>query len=133
MAVSKYYASTSALGFSVDNSISSMMTGFSNAISTHLDGLVGLLTAPDGLMAVADKNGENVFGVEGLYSQEYSIGIFAFLVLSMLVFVGIMYLYWKKSKTAIKPGEVVMFGAILMGVIIACVFGYLQMVEGYLF
>lgn len=110
-----------------------MMTGIPSAITTTLKGIAGSAFYQGGLLQVADKNGENVFGVEGLYSQEYSIGIFAFLVLSICIFVGIMYLYWKKSKTKLKTGEVVMFAAILMGVIFAFVFGYLQMVEGYLF
>lgn len=110
-----------------------MMTGFTSAIATTLQDIPGSALYQGYLLQVADRNGENVFGVEGLYSQEYSIGIFAFLVLSLLIFVGIMYLYWKKSKTKLKPGEKVMFGAILMGVIFAFVFAYVQMVEGYLF
>ena len=109
------------------------MTGFAGELPASLDGIAGSVLNHGNLLQVADKNGENVFGVEGLYSQEYSVGIFAFLVLSLVIFVGIMYLYWKKSKTKLKTGEMVMFGAILMGVIFAFVFGYLQMVEGYLF
>lgn len=110
-----------------------MMMGVPSAITATVNGLADSALYQGGLVQVADKNGENVFGVEGLYSQEYSVGIFIFLVLSLLIFVGIMYLYWRKSKTKLKTGEVVMFGAILMGVIFAFVFGYLQMVEGYLF
>ncbi len=110
-----------------------MMTGVSSAITATHNGIAGLSPYQGSLVQVADKSNENVFGVEGLYSQEYSIGIFIFLVLSLVVFLGIMYLYWKKSKAKLKVGEVVMFGAILFGVIFAFVFGYLQMVEGYLF
>lgn len=110
-----------------------MMTDIVSTMTASLNGIAGSAINHGALIQVADKSNENVFGVEGLYSQEYSIGIFAFLVLSLLIFIGIMYLYWKKSKTKLKTGEVVMFGAILMGVIFAFVFGYLQMVEGYLF
>ncbi len=110
-----------------------MMTGISSAITATLNGIADTLLYQGGLIQVADKSNENVFGVEGLYSQEYSIGIFAFLVLSLVVFLGMIYLYWKKSKSRLKVGEVVMFGAILCGVVFAFVFGYIQMVEGYLF
>ena len=110
-----------------------MMTGVSSAITATHNGIADSSLYQGSLIQVADKSNENVFGVEGLYSQEYSIGIFIFLVLSLVVFLGIMYLYWKKSKAKLKVGEVVMFGAILFGVIFAFVFGYLQMVEGYLF
>lgn len=101
-----------------------------------LDGLVGQLSPLHGALITASyhyQGDQNLLGVEGLYSQRYGKGVFVFLVVSLLIFVGIMYLYWQKSKTTLKRGEMVMFGAILMGVVFAFVYGYIQMVEGYLF
>lgn len=107
-----------------------------STIRGQLEGLAGPLASwRDGLMEASyHYQGEkNLLGVEGLYSQSYGKGVFVFLVASLLIFVGIMYLYWQKSKTNLKRGEMVMFGAIMMGVVFAFVFGYIQMVEGYLF
>lgn len=111
-----------------------------HTVLSTIQGQVGHLALPlarwrDGLMEVSyHYHGQkNLLGVEGLYSQSYGKGVFVFLVVSLLIFVGIMYLYWQKSKTSLKRGEMVMFGAIMMGVVFAFVFGYIQMVQGYLF
>lgn len=104
----------------------STITGGFERLTEAMMGWHGMLTV--------DYQGPNsLLGVDGLYSQRYGKGVFIFLVASLLIFVGIMWLYWTKSKSSIKRGEVVMFGAILMGVIFAFVFGYIQMVQGYLF
>ena len=107
-----------------------------STIRSQLDGVAGSLgSLRDGLVEASyHYHGQNnLLGVEGLYSQSYGKGVFVFLVVSLLIFVGIMYMYWQKSKTNLKRGEMVMFGAIMMGVVFAFVFGYLQMVQGYLF
>lgn len=73
--------------------------------------------------------------IEGMRSQRFSVGVFVFLILGILVFCTIMYYVWKdKGPTRnIKRGEKVMFGAIIGGVIVAVIFGASQMVNGVLF
>lgn len=70
--------------------------------------------------------------IESLRSQQYSNYIFGFLVLSLIIFSFIIFLYMPKKKGRLKKGEVVMVGAIIMGVVIALLFGWLQLIEGYL-
>ncbi len=85
--------------------------------------------------SVSDNN--IVFGVdmsiEGLRSQVFSNYIFFFLVLSLLVFGFIIYLYMPKGDDKkLKTGEKVMFGAIIIGLFLAVIMGYVQLIEGYL-
>ena len=112
-----------------------MTAAFSTALLSYSDPHGIARTLQGAFLKVSENSSslQNLYGVEGLYSHEYSIGIFGFLVLSLLVFIGIMYIFWTKSNTRVKKGEMVMFGAILMGVLFAFVFGYIQMVQGYLF
>lgn len=71
--------------------------------------------------------------IEGLRSQEYSYGIFGFLVVSLIFFAIIIWLYVpKKGNKGMKTGEKIMFGAIISGIFIAIAMGYLQLVDGYL-
>jgi len=71
--------------------------------------------------------------IEGLRSQGYSNFIFGFLVFSLIIFAVIIYLYLPKRKGDLKTGEKIMFGAIIMGMVFAVVFGYIQLIGGYLF
>jgi len=77
-----------------------------------------------------------VFGIdmsiEGLRAQKYSVGIFVFLVLSLILFSYIIYLYLPKGKNKLKTGEKIMFGSIILGVILAIIIGWIQLIEGYL-
>jgi len=74
------------------------------------------------------------FGIESLQSHEFSVGIFIFLIISILVFVGIMIAFMKpRSGHPLKKGEWVLMGFIFLGVIVASVIGALQLLEGYLF
>src|SRR3569833_4232876 len=70
--------------------------------------------------------------IENLRSQQYSYYIFGFLVVSLIVFSVIIYIYMPKKEGRLKKGEKIMVGAIVMGVIIALLFGWLQLIEGYL-
>src|SRR3569623_1246136 len=70
--------------------------------------------------------------IESLRSQQYSNYIFVFFVLSLIIFSFIIFLYMPKKKGRLKKGDVVMVGAIIMGVVIALLFGWLQLIEGYL-
>jgi len=44
----------------------------------------------------------------------------------------IIYLYLPKKGGSLKKGEKIMVGAIIMGILIAVYFGWLQLVEGFL-
>ncbi|MBL1277670.1 MAG: hypothetical protein COB30_016445 [Ectothiorhodospiraceae bacterium] len=87
------------------------------------------------LMAV--KEGSGPFGIdtsiEGLNSQEVSVGIFYFLVASIVVFTIFVFMFMLKSKTKLKIGEKILFAWILFGVVISVIFGASQMLHGYLF
>lgn len=87
-------------------------------------------------MADSNKADSLVFGIdmsiESLKSQEYSVFIFGFLVVSLILFCIIIYMYMPKQLNGLKRGEKVMVGAIVVGVIIAVVFGWLQLIEGVL-
>ena len=68
-------------------------------------------------------------------SQQFSVGIFVFMLLTILVFSAIVYFvaFGKFAPKAMKPGEKLMFGAIILGIVAAIVFAALQMLTGYLF
>lgn len=72
--------------------------------------------------------------IEGLRSQRFSRWIFGFLIASLIVFAAIIYLYLPrgKDKAPLKRGEKVMFGAIIFGMVMAVVLGWIQLIEGYL-
>ncbi len=86
-------------------------------------------------VAAADSN--IVLGIdmsiEGLRSQKYSVGIFVFLVISLIFFSAIIYMYMpRKGKPGLKKGEKVMFGFIIAGVFLAIAVGWIELIEGYL-
>ena len=70
--------------------------------------------------------------IEGLRSRKYSIGIFAFLIASLVIFSVIIYIYLPKGEKKLKRGEKIMFGAIILGMVCAVIVGWLQLVEGFL-
>lgn len=88
-------------------------------------------------LLVSVKEGSGPFGIdtsiEGLKSQEVSVGIFYFLVASIIVFTIFVFMYMLKSKTKLKTGEKILFVWILIGVVVAVIFGASQMLHGYLF
>lgn len=74
------------------------------------------------------------FGIEGMRSQSYSVGIFIFMIVSMLVFVGVIALFYKHTDmSSVKTGEKVLMGLIVFGVIVAAIFAAVQLLDGYLF
>ena len=89
------------------------------------------------LESVSELDPNNViFGIdmsiEGLQAQKYSVGIFIFLILSLIFFCYIIFLYMPKGNKKLKTGEKIMFGSIIMGVILAIIIGWVQLIEGYL-
>ena len=85
---------------------------------------------------VAEESNKFVFGIdmsiEGLRSQAFSKGIFVFLILSLILFSFIIYLYMPKGEKKLKTGEKIMFGAIMAGIVLAVIIGWVQLIEGYL-
>ena len=74
------------------------------------------------------------FGIESMRSHSYSVGVFAFMILSMVVFVGVIVLFYKYTDMGnAKTGEKVLMGFIVLGVIVAAIFGAVQLLDGYLF
>ncbi len=73
-------------------------------------------------------------GIEGMNSQAHSVGIFIFMIVSMLVFVGVIALFFKNTDmSSVKKGEKVLMGIIVLGVIVSAVFAGVQMLDGFLF
>ena len=73
--------------------------------------------------------------IEGMRSQQFSEGVFAFLLIGIVVFSGIVIalIFSKNRPEEVRLGERLMFAAIIFGVVVAVIFGALQMLGGYLF
>lgn len=73
--------------------------------------------------------------IDGMQSQQFSEGVFAFLLLGIVVFSGILIaLIFSKNRTGkMRHGEVLMFSAVTLGIVVAIIFGAMQMLGGYLF
>ncbi len=73
--------------------------------------------------------------IEGMRSQQFSEAVFAFLLIGIFVFSVIVVIFWfsKNRPSEAKLGEKVMFGAIVMGIVVAVIFGAMQMLGGILF
>jgi len=112
--------------------ISEVMQGFLGSVFSAIRefGLSGLV------LSVQENSGP--FGIdtsiEGMNSQEFSVGIFYFLIASIIVFTVFVFMFMTKGKTAnLKKGEKILFVWILLGIVTAVVFGAAQMLHGYLF
>lgn len=110
------------------------MWHLSEALLAGWGAVIGLGSSPAAIMVSADN--KTVFGIdmsiESLRSQQYSHFIFGFLIVSIIIFSVIIYLYLPKKGGSLKKGEKIMVGAIIMGILIAVYFGWLQLVEGFL-
>ena len=75
------------------------------------------------------------FTIEGMRSQQFSEAVFAFLLIGIITFAVIIAIFWFSKNRPDKPklGEKIMFLAIILGVLVAVVFGALQMLGGILF
>ena len=73
-------------------------------------------------------------GIENIHSQQFSVGIFVFLILGIMLFSGIVIAFMKgKNSEALKSGEKWLFAWIFFGILVSIVFGALQLLGGYLF
>ena len=67
-------------------------------------------------------------------SQQWSVGIFVFLIFCILVFTVIVVKFMTGDKAAkLKRGEKFMFAWILLGVVAAVIIGAMQLLQGRLF
>ncbi|MDQ6956822.1 MAG: hypothetical protein Q9M21_06460 [Mariprofundaceae bacterium] len=97
-------------------------------ISTLLIFSLYLSLSSQGMAAEAPS-----FGIESMRSQSYSVGIFAFMIISMVVFVGVIALFYKHTDmSSVKTGEKVLMAMIVFGVIVAAIFAAVQLLDGYL-
>jgi branched-subunit amino acid permease len=73
--------------------------------------------------------------IEGMRSQQFSEGVFVFLLIGIVVFSGIVIalIFSKNRPEEVRLGERLMFAAIILGVVVAVIFGAMQMLGGYLF
>lgn len=73
--------------------------------------------------------------IEGMRSQQFSTGVFFFMLLGVLVFSGIVYMvmFGNHAPKHMRSGEKAMFGLIIVGIIVAVIFGGLQMLGGSLY
>jgi hypothetical protein len=72
-------------------------------------------------------------GIEGMDSQEWSVGIFVFLIFCILVFMVIVVKFMTSDRVAtLKRGEKIMFAWIILGVVAAVIIGAMQLLQGRL-
>ncbi|MDX8413137.1 MAG: hypothetical protein R8J85_03535 [Mariprofundales bacterium] len=73
-------------------------------------------------------------GIESMRAHGYSVGIFAFMMLAIAVFVGIMIAFYRMGNNGgVKRGEKVLFVMMGLGVIASSVFAAVQLLDGFLF
>jgi len=73
--------------------------------------------------------------IEGMRSQQFSTGVFFFMLLGVIVFSGIVFMvmFGNHAPKQMRLGEKVMFALIIVGIVVAVIFGALQMLGGNLF
>ena len=78
---------------------------------------------------VTDSAGE--YGIEGMRSQEFSIGIFIFLICCIIVFTALVIKFMLTGKgKRLKTGEKIMFVWIFIGIVAAVFMGISQILMG---
>ena len=72
--------------------------------------------------------------IEGMKGQEYSYGIFVFMLIGVVVFIAVIakFMHGSHQEGRLKRGEKVMFTWIIVGTIAAVILGALQLLEGHL-
>lgn len=81
-----------------------------------------------------EVQGGYTLGIESMQSHTYSVGIFIFMMIAIVVFVGIVFAFLVRGrKEKMKRGEKVMLAFIILGVVVASWFAAIQLLEGYLF
>lgn len=84
----------------------------------------------------SDATGEtSIFTIEGMRGQEYSVGIFIFMLIGVLVFAAVIlrFVWMARKESGLKTGEKILFIWIIFGTFVAVIFGGLQLLQGRLF
>jgi len=84
---------------------------------------------------------DDQWGIEGIYSQQFSVGIFIFLFVCIVIFTMIVIKFMNSGSHTtgdsgtkkLKTGEKVMFAWIFLGIIGALIMAAVQLLQGYLF
>jgi hypothetical protein len=72
--------------------------------------------------------------IDGMQTQGFSVGIFVFLIIGIIVFTSIVFAFLTKGKGArLKKGEKLLFAWIFFGVVVSVAFGASQLLFGNLF
>lgn len=73
--------------------------------------------------------------IEGMTGQRFSVGVFIFMLIGVFVFTSIVYVatFGGNKHKKLKRGEKVMVVAIMLGVVLACIMGGVQLLGGDLF
>ena len=87
------------------------------------------------VLANTDTSPKLDLSIEGMHSQHFSVGVFIFMLFTIFVFSAIVYsvVFGKYAPKTMRLGEKIMFGGIILGIMVAIVFGALQMLSGILF
>ena len=73
------------------------------------------------------------FTIEGMKSQEYSIGIFIFMLAGIVLFAVIVYKFTRDARRdGMRRGEVLMFAWLIFGLVGAIIYGAAQLLFGQL-
>jgi hypothetical protein len=108
------------------------MKFFLDSIGDFTDQLIVKLLVEDSASNTFELNRS----IESMDTEQFSVGVFYFLIVAIIVFVGISFLITFKGKgksAKLKTGEKLLFIWIMFGVVVAIVFGAAQMMHGYLF
>ncbi|MEO5573721.1 MAG: hypothetical protein ABIR48_04480 [Gammaproteobacteria bacterium] len=82
---------------------------------------------------IAPSSVTDYTGIENIHSKQFSVGIFVFLILGIMLFSGIVIAFMKgKNSKALKTGEKWLFAWIFFGILVSIIFGALQLLGGYL-
>ncbi len=71
--------------------------------------------------------------IDAMRANSYSVGVFIFLIIGILVFLSVGYFFMKTDKkTKLKKGEIFLLIWIVFGVVFAIVMGATQLLGGFL-
>lgn len=104
-------------------------------ISAFLLNPAGLVHGVIEAASFADVSPKLDLSIEGMRSQQFSIGVFIFMLIGVLVFGSIIYViaFGRHGAKSLKTGEKAMVAAIILGTLVAVGMGAVQLLTGYLF
>lgn len=96
---------------------------------------IGLVHNSFMVASLADISPKLDLSIEGMRSQQFSIGVFIFMLIGVFVFGSIIYViaFGKEGAKSMKTGEKAMVIAIILGTLVAVAMGAVQLLTGYLF